>query len=205
MFRMYSAACAAVIGFMISTSAIAAQIDFGTYVRDSATGLDWLKPSETAGISFDNRLTIPELSNGWRYATRSELQTLFEEFAPAVEFEIWANPNVANEASDFLAVFGTTYDDPPGSNWFDYVWAYIDEQYSATEYYTPWVGWEGETNTYGMFAVSSLDISYPSYGDSTMGHWLVTTSPVPVPSSISFMALGLAGLVWARRRRTAAQ
>ena len=206
MTKFTALACATLLGLAVFSGAQAGQIDFGTYVQDDVTGLDWLKPGETSGITYDNRNIIPELSTGWRYATRTELHALFEQFAPVSEFEIYYNPNIANEASAFLTVFGTTYDGSPGDGWFDYVWGYIDEEFSAGSNFTPWVGWDDELNSYGMFAIDSLDISYSNAaGEPTLGHWLVretaAETTVPEPSTLAVIGAGLLALGSVRRRR----
>ena len=69
-----------ILGIAVISPVFATQIDFGNYVTDTGTGLDWLKPGETQGISFNSRATISELSTGWGYATRCKLGGLYQEF-----------------------------------------------------------------------------------------------------------------------------
>ena len=69
-----------ILGIAVISPVFATQIDFGNYVTDTGTGLDWLKPGETQGISFNSRATISELSTSWGYATRCKLGGLYQEF-----------------------------------------------------------------------------------------------------------------------------
>jgi hypothetical protein len=47
--------------------------------RDTATGLDWLDVSLTTSQTFDQVLTGIWYQNGFRYATKGELQVLFQD------------------------------------------------------------------------------------------------------------------------------
>lgn len=61
----------------------AAIVDLGNVTRDSSTGLEWLDLTETVGRSYldvSNQFDVGEEFAGWRYATESEVQVLWQNF-----------------------------------------------------------------------------------------------------------------------------
>lgn len=85
--RLWSAACAYLAIFSCNVSA--SIVDFGTYVRDTATGLEWLDLSATASLSYDSvsaETGIGGAFEGWSYATRSEVLTLWTAFGGDANF-----------------------------------------------------------------------------------------------------------------------
>lgn len=181
--------------------ALAIQIDHGSYIEDTGTGLDWLKLTETLNISFGDRATIPELSAGWRYATQEEVGSLYQEFgALPANYNIFYDPASASAAESMLNLFGRTYVDVADS-WFDYLWGVIEEGASPTAVITPWVGWEDDEPS-GIFALNSILTVYaPDYSDPALGHWLVRDAQVPETSAALILGAGLIGLSLIRYRR----
>ena len=95
------------VTFALATSANAALVDGGTYVRDSATGLDWLKLSHVNGYSYEQVMAGAGgyTTSGWRYATQSELLSLMTRYVGA-QNGAYGQP-VSGLAS---AYFASTYD-----------------------------------------------------------------------------------------------
>ncbi|MCB1736271.1 MAG: hypothetical protein H6981_11685 [Gammaproteobacteria bacterium] len=187
---------------LLAGNAHSAYIDQGIYVQDTVGGMDWLKLTETTGVSYDNRNTISYLSQGWRHATKAEVGSLFADFIPnAAEWDINYNPNIANQAGAFVNLFGTTYNNTGG--WFNYVWGFTSDVNSLNgEMWAPWVGWDNLGNSFGIVGFDTLDPDYASsYSEPSMGHWLVRASvaetSVPTPAAL---ALILGGLALVRRR-----
>ena len=50
-----------IFGLMFTTKTMAAFVDHGTFVTDTDTNLDWLKWSETAGMSLDHAPDVLDL------------------------------------------------------------------------------------------------------------------------------------------------
>lgn len=79
--HLLGAVCACLAAVPITVNA--SIIDNGTYVTDTATGWDWLDLTQTAGMSYDDvtlQLGPGGLYEGWSYATRAELETLWGAF-----------------------------------------------------------------------------------------------------------------------------
>lgn len=71
-----------ILAFAVSlaTSTHAALIDHSSYVTDTATGLDWLKPNKTLVLSYQEIIegSGGYIEAGWRYATLAQLENLFQ-------------------------------------------------------------------------------------------------------------------------------
>lgn len=190
-----NAAIAALL--LLAGNAHSAYIDQGNYIQDTVGGVDWLKLTETTGVSYDNRNSISYLSEGWRHATKAEVGSLFADFIPnTAEWDINYNANIANEAGALVSLFGTTYNNTGG--WYDYLWGFTSDTNSGNgEMWAPWVGWDNLGNSFGIVGFDSLDPDYASsFSEPSMGHWLVRASAaetsVPVPAGFTLILGGLA-------------
>lgn len=197
----------AIILFVITPLAQASYIDYGNWIEDSGTGLDWLKLTETTGVSYDDRGSISYLSEGWRYASLNEIEALFVEFGGMADA---SDGTYISAAQAFLDAFGPTFVDVNDS-WLDYSWGFSatpDPAY-AGNFFTPWVGVDdgmffGSDSVNGIFALTSpsLDTTYASgASDSTLGHWLVRTTAVPEPHTALLLLLGLVATTFFRQGR----
>lgn len=71
------------LALLFTVSANAAILDLGNITRDTSTGLEWLDLTETVGrshIDISQNLLPGEEFAGWRYATESEVQVLWQNF-----------------------------------------------------------------------------------------------------------------------------
>lgn len=77
------------------------------YSYDSTTGLSWLDPSVTLGLSAPAVITGSLYTQGWRYATGPELNALFRSNLPslttALAADVNGNPFYGGATSDFYA------------------------------------------------------------------------------------------------------
>ena len=90
--------CLASVSFNASATVVPVSIvDNGTYVTDTVTGWDWLDLTQTVNMSYD--LVISEMGTGgqfegWSYATRSELGTLWTAYGgDANYYSGWSTQN----------------------------------------------------------------------------------------------------------------
>jgi hypothetical protein len=68
-------------------SASTVLVDKGSYTYDSASGLDWLDVSATAGFSYnqvEHNHGVNYVADGWRYATVADLKTLSADIGMAI-------------------------------------------------------------------------------------------------------------------------
>lgn len=64
---------------LLSTNLGAEIIDRGAFITDTQTGLDWLKVTSSAGLSYNevsSRMGAGEAYDGWRYATGTDFNAL---------------------------------------------------------------------------------------------------------------------------------
>ena len=172
----------------------------GSLTADSATGLQWLDLDLSTDISYNNMLT--ELGGGglyagYRYATASEVESLFIN-AGIVDVNSGSAANVA-PALELITLLGTTQS-----------FRGVDEIFGITA---------TMTTTGEVGAVSAvLDHSYnggvafydantqsgPVYGldynDASIGNWLVKTTEVPIPSAFILFSSALACLGMLKRK-----
>ena len=202
------------IALMISTifassHSNAAFIDNGNYTTDTSTGLDWLKLSETTGTSYNTALDSLS-SDGWRYATNTELDNIFWQifvgyFDTNVGGETglnysstwhsWHYANQMTDAAEFQSVFGLT------SNTETYTESYgmyIDEDDRVTimGLYNDGVNSE----IYGMEFNDFYTADEIPWG-GIVGVYAIRTTVVPVPAAAWLFASGLIGLAGIGRRK----
>jgi len=196
-----------------------------TYLTDTATGLDWLDVTTTAGMSFNqvsSQLGSGGQFAGWRYATGDQFNTLMSNYSGiAIGAGYYGFVDMETDRIDgLLGLMGSTLDYYYGALFghsYDQHWGYAEGQ--------------GLDFSYGLLADSYpipghqfLGIIYdndeaPSVGDGTQAHatnfhvssaenhvgsFLVRDSiaaPVPEPETYAMMLAGLGLLGFAQRCR----
>jgi len=212
--HLLGAVCACLAVFSFSANAALLSVDLNTsgdglITRDDSTGLDWLDLTETNNTSRNYVLTqlgSGGLFDGWRYATSAEVVALWADNF-GIDLSIGASPsmssvdpgvqtaagflgNIINEAYPSFYDYGTsgvtsTVSTTNSPN-YEFLGAYHQISASNTGYLT---------RTNSSLATSS------SQGDA--GHYLVQTSPVPVPAAFWLFGSGLLGLIGIARSKKA--
>ncbi len=169
-------------------------VDLGGVTRDTATGMDWLDVSETAGYSFDQVVANEGgwYSQGWIYATEHQVRALLEHYvAPlAVGFSTDA---AAVSILDLLSVTAllsdpyhmrtyALYDDSARAPYSLFV-GRADIDVVQTTGYTPYVTW-----------VMSNDMQLTHSASRFVGSFLVRPATVPEPASLLLIFTALAVL-----------
>ena len=171
-------------------------VDHGLYVSDTETGLDWLKWSETAGLSLDevqSELSVGGLYDGWEMASSYQLWTMLDpnEFYFSVvnllppEERFWFNfdslGSFESERAFTLDLLDTTYDSEG---------VYVDSLYEATTammYCTdPPNPTNGKTGACYLDYFDTAGVEWSSTSDANLSTALFrpSMSVIPVPASI---------------------
>jgi hypothetical protein len=183
-------------------------IDNGTYLTDPASGLDWLKLTQTLGQSYNTvagQMDPGETYAGWRFATAVEFNSLVEHYTggdpnfdpnttghflwPNVDLDglvksigVTSSFTVYPIAEASLGLLG----DSSSPSGYHFVGRILDiETQDAT--------WTDRTNPY----YTTLEPD----GAGLVGAFLVRS--VPEPTTLALFGLGLAGLGAVRRKKLA--
>ena len=224
--RRFFAATFLLAVFSVSTISNAAivEVDWQSagnnlITRDTTSGLDWLDLTETNGLSRDYVLTqlgVGGLYEGWRYASSTEVVTLWLNFGLDLS-NLTVNTQLnSSEAAglDSSLVTATNY---LGNTWCEYecsVYPYGVEGFTSDEHPEGpgWYFYLGasyvnengytyqDTTMYWLSGASSMGTEGSSL---TLGSYLVQTSPVPVPGAVWLFGSGLIGLIGIVKRKRA--
>jgi len=177
-------------------------------IYDTNSGLEWLKLTVTQGrFSFDTIQTqfLPGGEfYGFRYAKAGEVNSLFESFGLAMH---GLDNTVADHAQieKYQALFGITQQDIFSGNFIqnNYTFGLFDEVDPGNYYGL------GNAHFYS-FVLENFAFGYTEVAtfpwldyriDRSLGHYLVRQ--VPEPGSFSLILVGLSGMGFMARRRTA--
>jgi hypothetical protein len=177
--------------------------DRGNTTYDSNTGLEWLDLGLTAGQSYQsiqNGWNGYTTSEGFRFATRNEIQQLFMD-ADGTGINSGWDPSDAAAASHLLSLVGTTLSQTDQ----DRSWMFYD---AATEPSLPTSShvpssvfgiWRAPGGDQGTFLIPGI---FPllDYSSGEMASALVRVVPEPSAWTLCITALGVSFFA-ARRRR----
>ena len=197
-------------------NAWAAFIDRGTYLTDTTSGLDWLDVTASVNRSYNDvssQFGVGGDFAGWRYATGLEFNGLVGHWTgvmPSGNVSPW----VADAGDGLVAALGSTMD----SMYISLYGMTYDASKGVAEGAAMdattgliadiFLGYRQYAQLFDREEVAPLDYSLTYAGSAEdsakwleIGSFLVRQSaPIPEPTTIALLGLGLAGLCFSRRK-----
>lgn len=159
-------------------------------VTDTATNLEWLDLSVSTSWTFSNWASLVEQNKGWRLASYSEVENLFNTAFPTYSavhggagYVDTTDPTLIQNFIDFRALFGTTVMNSGGVD----TYGLFKNEFNNNEMMgaSRWAG------TYRIFSTNFNS----SVSEVNNGLYIVRdATDVPEPSTLAIFALSLIGL-----------
>jgi hypothetical protein len=199
-------------GFVVENDSV---YGASSVVLDTSTGLYWVKPIETQGLTYSAVQTdiATGLTGDFAYASYSQVNTLLSD-AGITDFTNGVSAGSYAGASAIVSAFGQTSGGTFSNGSYQGPYAQVVGVYAGNyDAYT--IAYQ--LNATGEFECTSADCAETSIGNFSgsaagpYGSWLVASSldsgnvpsPVPLPASAWLMLGAIGGLgLRSRRRRT---
>lgn len=224
----FSAVFAAASFALCATPASAAIVDSPnhSYLTDTATGLDWLDVTATAGMSFNyvsSQLGIGGQFAGWRYATGNQFNSLVSNYSGvAIAAGNYGQVNMETDRIDGLlglmgstldhhygVLFGHSYDQHwgfPEGEGLDFSYGLLADSHSLPGYQFLGIIYDSDEESGGDVTAAHRTYFHVSSAENHVGSFLVRdhiAAPVPEPETYAmlFAGLGLLGVMTRRRNQ----
>lgn len=215
--------------FAIPSSAAIVDAPDHTYLTDTATGLDWLDVTTTAGMSFNqvsSQLGTGGQFAGWRYASGDEFNTLVSNYSGiGIPAGYHGQTNMEPDLIDglvtllgstldtyWLATYGVTWDRYSGfaeGQGIDFTYGILADIFpNRTDYHHLAIIYDSDVmpNANDFSYGKDYSATFPNHSNLQFGSFLVRdhiAAPVPEPETYAMMfaGLGLLGLMTRRRKQ----
>jgi hypothetical protein len=190
------------LGALANSAKAATLVDLGSFMLDRQSDLDWLDPSATQGLAYNDivhNIGVNYIAQGWRFATLDEVHTLFDDAGGGGTYPITLNtfpdsaPNPIFDAATMLASllgYTSTFGPPYG-----FAYGIVADQADATHhfvasYYAVLSG--GVRHAWLVDGLHNVD----AYGGPEQGAFLVRThlAVTPLPGALPLFVSAMAGL-----------
>jgi hypothetical protein len=205
--------------FAFAQFANAALIDNGTYLTDTASGLDWLKLTETTDRSYadiSSQFGVGGEFAGWQYATGDQFESLLFGQGIASDAGCAAGINFCGGVTAANMPLINSLINSIGDT-FEKVYGAVPGTLTSEAYATVGIlgdaGADPTTHYVALLVGSYLNDPYARthYGDAFrdkiheghIGSYLVRLTEVPVPAAGYLFMTGLLGLFGRQRLRNA--
>lgn len=172
---------------------------------DSVTGLQWLDVTLTTNQTFDQVRQGEWIANGFRYATKVELQTLFLNAGTPDDGFDQATTHYF-ETKALIDLFGVTIIGEDRLSTYGYIGTdYFDnnvtlQNHPISETFSAQLG---KLDSFSYFGEAHFTGGHPFSNEASpnFGSFLVRIAPVPEPETYSMMLVGLSLVGFIARRR----
>lgn len=212
------------IGLLFTASTHAAIVDHGTYLTDTASGLEWLDVTESINMSRNQvaaELTAGGKFSGWRYATGAEFLQLASNTTSqsmtnlstyyGLPTNITLDSLVAMLGSTldtyYLHFYGKTFDEYLGNASLSqhYTIGLISDEVpnqTGTAYFA---GYLNDLDRNGN-SIDGLQAYFVGFGADSSGYnfgsYLVrTTNQIPEPETLALLAICIGVLISVRQKK----
>ncbi|WP_294988567.1 PEP-CTERM sorting domain-containing protein [Sulfuritalea sp.] len=195
-----------------------------SYLSDTATGLDWLDVTTTAGMSFNyvsSQLGVGGQFAGWRYATGDEFNTLISSYSGvAIGAGNYVPVDMETDRIDGLlglmgstldyhysVLFGHSYDQHWGyaeGQGLDFSYGLLADSHSLPGFQFLGIVYDNDEVPGGDLTAAHATYFHISSAENHVGSFLVrdhVAAPIPEPETYALLLAGL-GLLGFIRRRT---
>lgn len=196
-------------------------IDHGSYLTDTATGLDWLDVTETVNMSINNVIMESGAGgrfSGWRYATGAEVNDLVSDFT-GIQITNYGTVSLPSGSTDRLVdLLGSTREswsnlNPQSYQMYctncsdaEYTFGYVADHIS--DYFYTALVWDSTLPGSADWVSSHYSVNNAYWGFYDVGSYLVRghIPAVPEPETYIMMMAGLSivGAVARRKEKQAA-
>ena len=167
----------------------------GLITRDTSTNIEWLDLTESRNLSYDyvsSQFGVGGQFEGWRYATSSEVNTLFDSAGGTGPYDGYSTVNNGIGAP-LLDMWGLLV---PTHTWSEFI---IGDVYGPGQH---WYGQVWDNNStqdfiYTMQGPVGDGVAHINKGSALVREYSV----VPVPAAVWLFGTGLISIVGVARRK----